>query len=818
MNLTEQYKDTGLKLSNGFPNIYHIFNHGGVIAHIEKNGGIDKFGFIDVRKEGDMIFPNRWYSFMLDNSTWYLERPMYGPAVKFISTAHDGTVFHHMPKDGRILPYGVISSQKDPDFGENSYHLFVERDRTLRLIIKVAPGTFSTFEALLCKYHISDGDYKIRQNQLLDSEYGTAMLSADKLYNSLLNREPFENIQGKLTWEKSYFDADNNALIYPAMRTFEDGKKIPLYMVFGCSEKIQADETVQNWMMKTIWKDKTEIAFSIALGEDLPALLKKVSVSAAEAEEKCRVLIESSAFREKNSPAISIPEIPAAADFARVVQDRQAAITIRDTGKYAAILAASGNFGYFICWDHNYPIRDFITTGDFDTAKQLLRYGLDYPHMKTLAFSVSQLILEVSELIAFEGNCDFLKEYWKKIQELFEFIKCYIDPETGMVRSCHCCGVDNPAEIGLSSTFYAACINAWHYAAARTMANFAMMLGEEEKAAKYYAESEKLKVNYPRYFFNGETGTLRVAVNDDYMLPSSEVYHNSSSIGLDYPYGEFLLRECVPGIAEYYRTKLRHPEGYSAIAYNSQSPCEMWRSVYMNQHIGHNTRVARLNNDVKEAKRVAKHYFQAFEDNATAVETFNIDGMNGDTSQWTKWQAFSATAALHCLHQSIAGIAWSRGGLAYLPADDQQKIELRNFRFDGKVWNISVEGSGRYVRCIRLNEKDFYGSMQVPSDLVCREVNTLEIFRSETPWEKPVLLYATDIPICNVEETESGIAFTVDANAVAPMKFFAPGNAVLSVNGMPVSAEYCSESKTLWIDMQFHKGDRIVCCNAENTK
>lgn len=811
MNLTERYKDTGLKLSNGFPNIYHIFNHGGVIAHVEKNGGIDKFGFIDVRKEGDMIFPNRWYSFMLDDSNWYLERPMYGPAVKFISTAHDGRVFHHMPKDGRILPYGVISSQNDPDFGENSYHLFVERDRTMSVIIKVAPDMFSSFETILCKYHISDGDYKIRQNQLLDSEYGTAIISADKLYDSLLNREPFENIQGKLTWEKSYFDADNNALIYPAMRTFEDGKKIPLYMVFGCSEKIHVEETVQNWMLKTFWEDKTEIAFSIALGEDLPALLKKVSVSAAEAEERCRVLIESSVCREKNSPEISIPGIPAAADFARVIQDRQAAITINDTGKYAAILAASGNFGYFICWDHNYPIRDFITTGDFDTAKQLLRYGLDYPHMKTLAFSVSQLILEVSELIAFEGNCDFLKEYWEKIQELFEFIKCYIDPETGMVRSCHCCGVDNPAEIGLSSTFYAACINAWHYAATRTMANFAGLLGEEEKAEKYWVESEKLKVNYPRYFFSRKTGTLRVAVNDDYTCPSSEVYHNSSSIGLDYPYGEFLLRECIPGIAEYYRTKLRHPEGYSAIAYDSQSPCEMWRSVYMNQHIGHNTRVARLNNDIKEAQRVAKHYFQAFEDNATAVETFNIDGMNGDTSQWTKWQAFSATAALHCIHQSLAGIGWSRGGLFYLPANDNEKIEIRQFIFGGNTWNISISGRGSFVSSMRVNGIEFSGTMQIPEDLVRNGENALEIIRSEQAWGKPVLLYAEDLLLKDFHENEQGFEFTALENGYSSVKISAENEPVVLVNGTQIPVEFYPEEKTAWVNHKFSKNDKVEC-------
>lgn len=262
MNLIAKYSAVGLPLKNGFPEFYHVFNHGATTADIGRTGGIDTLGFIDVRKEGDMIFPNRWYSHVLNRNSWHMERPMYGPAVKFVSVAHDGTVFHHAPINGRILPYGVIAAQEDPDFGCSFYHLYLEQDRTLRLILKASPEHFNSLDIVISKYHIANGKYMIRQNQLIDNEYGVEMLAPEQLYDSYLKKEPFRNVHGMLEWKESYFDQKYNALIYSGMRSFEDGGKIPLFMVFGCSEKCSCSETDQSWILRSAWSHESGIAAS----------------------------------------------------------------------------------------------------------------------------------------------------------------------------------------------------------------------------------------------------------------------------------------------------------------------------------------------------------------------------------------------------------------------------------------------------------------------------------------------------------------------------------------------------------------------------
>lgn len=809
--LTEKYSHIGLKLENGLPEFYHAFNNGAFTADIGRSGGIDRLAFIDIRYADEMMFPNRWYSEMLNRKGWHLGRPMYGPAVKFISTAADGTVFHHAPLNGRKLPYGLITEQNDDLFGRNEYHIFLERDLTLRILASADSGTFATFDIVISKYHFAGGKYMIRQNQLLNHEYGIDMLPENIIDPDYFKNIPFSNVHGEMNWTDFNFDEAANAHVCSAVRKFKDGTERPLYMLFGCSEKCTVIETEQNFILRCQHNYGNKIAASVAIGENLQDLKEKVSLTFEETQKHLELLLENIEAIEKSSPEIYIENHPEISDFARIARTMQQAAVIEDETDYAAILAAFGKFGYFIAWDHNYPIRDFITTGDFKTAQKLIRYGIDYPYMETVPFSVAQLILAVNELTAFSGNCDFLKENYPKLLDMFLYLENFIDREKRMLKTTHCCGVDNPAEIGLSKFFYAACLNSWHYAATYAMANFALIMHDETLAEKFYNQAEKHKESYIRYFYNEKTGTLRAAVNDDFSCPDIEVFHNSSSIGLDYPCGEYLLRKGISSIADYYKTKLRHPDGYSAITYNSDSPCEMWRSVYMNQHIGHNTRIHRLNNDMQEANRVAEHYFKEFEKSLNAIETFNLEGCDGDISQRVNWQSFSCTAALHCIHQTLAGIAWTRGGLVYLPADDSRKISMSGFIFDGRKWNISINGNGSFVNCIKLNGETFKNTMQIPSDLINSKECSLEIIRSAEIPQTPVLLYAVDTKIKNFEVSDKKIRFRIAGDSFGIMKFFAEKTPELTVNGKRIETEYFADNHTLWCNCRFYENDVIEC-------
>ncbi|MBR2509403.1 MAG: hypothetical protein IKB71_06615 [Lentisphaeria bacterium] len=809
--LMQKYSTIGLPIKNGFPEIYHTFSNHTLTAQVGRTGGIDRLAFIDVRYVDDMMFPNRWYADIFNRKNWHLERPMYGPAIKFISVSGNGSSFHHAPVSGRKLPYGVISEQRDELFGNNSYNIFLDREQTLHVMTGVEAGKFDFFDIVISKYHIADGKYMINQNQHLGRANEIEILSGRKPDEDYLNKKPFDNIQGEMKWTDFVFDEKSNVFICSAVRIFEDGTERPLYVLFGCSQKCTVIETEQNWILRVEYGSTDKIAAAAAIGEDIGELKKKVSLSYDDTQKKLERMLAETEITEKSSSVFFIENMPEVSDFARIALSMQKSVVIDDETDYAAILAGSGKYGFFMSWDHVYPIRDFITNGDFETAKKLLRYGIDYPHGQTSVFSAEHLILEIAELTAFEGNTEFLQEVYGKIKDCFEHLKKYSDADTGIMKTDYGCGADNPAEIGLAKFFHASCYDAWYYAATRTMADFALMLNDDTSAEEYFLQSEKHKENYMKYFFDEQVGALRVGVNYDLSSASVNVFHNSSSIGLDYPYGEFLLRKGVHRIAEYYKTKLRHPTGYSALAYDSESPCEMWRSVYMTQHLGHNTRVQRLNNDMVEANRVADHYFKEFAKSLNAIETFNIDGLNGDTSQRASWQTFSCTAALHCIHQTLAGVAWSMGGLYYLPADDYRDVKVENFIFDGRKWKISINGSGSFVKKMKLNGKTFVNTMQVPVDMLESAVCELEIIRSAEVPDVPVLLYAEDIRIKEFETAECGISFKADGKAFGVMKFFAEKEAVVTVNGSKIPTEYFADTKILWCNCKINYNDKIEC-------
>ena len=816
--IMKKFGDVGLGFENGFPEYFHTLNNGVFTVDVGRTGGIDSLGFVDVRIFENMIYPNRWVHRLLSRKKCHMNRPMYGPAVKFLSVDRTGSVFYHRPEKGRLLPYGFISEQAASTCNTNSYHLFLNRDRTLYACFENHSASFKKLLILISKYHLNDGPFQTRQNQLMNHEYGVEMLSSEQLESAYHQGKPFQDFPGELHWSKISFDNTRNAFIFEGLREYKDGTKRNLFMLFSMSERCHFFETPQQWCLECPWNAIDGMAVSIAVRDHLPQTAESPWISKKQTEEQLVELLNCSRYHEETSPTMTLSHLPEASDFARVVRDFQTALLINGGEKHLAILAAAGKYGYFPAWDHNYPIRDFITTGDFKSARCLLRYALDYPYTRTVAFSISQVVLEVNELLSFEGSTDFLHEIWSKLLAEFCFLEKYVDKESGLLKAAHCCGVDNPAEVGLSRFFYAACINSWYFAALRTMENFAVVMHDGKTAEIMRKHAEKLYQNFLHYFFNRETGTLRVAVNEDFSIPRIEVFHNSSTIGLDYPYGEYLLHDVIAKLAAYKKQKLRHPFGYSAIAYDSASPCEMWHSVYMNQHLGHDTLTARLAGDGKEALRGARYYFQQFECCKTAIETFNLDGCNDDVFQRTAWQAFSATGALHCLHQSLIGIAWSRGGLFYIPAQDEQTIELKNFHFGNTVYHITVHGGGPYVKTMVINGLEIVGSMQLPSDVANDGERHLEICRSKTPWRLPVLLHIIDIPIKNLKILDQGIEFTVVSGGHAPLKFYAPCRVSIQVNGSEIPVEYQKEMHIAWADWFFQAGDRIECEIASTSK
>ena len=134
-------------------------------------------------------------------------------------------------------------------------------------------------------------------------------------------------------------------------------------------------------------------------------------------------------------------------------------------------------------------------------------------------------------------------------------------------------------------------------------------------------------------FFDEQEGYLRAALKADGTLPDRIVYQNTHTLGMDYLYGVRLFRRILPKLADYQAVRLWHPMGHTAVAYDSEVPCEMWKSVHMNQHLGHECKTARLGGRADEALHLMRGWLEYFSRYQCAVETFNLAGCDGDSNQ-----------------------------------------------------------------------------------------------------------------------------------------------------------------------------------------
>ena len=182
---------------------------------------------------------------------------------------------------------------------------------------------------------------------------------------------------------------------------------------------------------------------------------------------------------------------------------------------------------------------------------------------------------------------------------------------------------------------------------------------------------------------------------------------------MDFPCGEYLLRQHIRDIAEYQAYQLYHPSDRSAVAFDSPAH-EMWKNVLMRQHLSHEAKTARAAGLGDEAVRITKCYLDIFDRTKVAIETHNLTGCIGDESQRADWYPLAARACYDALVQGIIGIQGDPGGFQYVPCDMKGRMKLHNYRFMNSTWNIDISGAGPFVGRLILDGVPMQGTLRLP--------------------------------------------------------------------------------------------------------
>lgn len=773
-----------MKKGRFFPEDHRSFCNGRLSLNIDRFGGIESIHILNLQKFEDKIYPARraWKLFSRDGRVQ--NRPYIYPAIRFFREFADGTVRVFFPEYPDIQPSAVLS---------NEYNLMIEdedsfsaeltdtmNEKSRKFICAITKACFydQTFEPT------SDYNQLAHEDIWLPPELHGPDFDINK---------PMPDGRVELERTAPVFDAENNALIFTVHAIapfFEKDVKF----AFCCSEKITFTEDKNQWVIKTDFINAEKAIFSFGIAEDAAGATAKAKAAIKNHSAALASHIASDRFPLNTE--VSVESMPDAATFLKVAPYFQSALCMAESEDEVAIRAAFNKFGFFAFWDHIFPLRDFLIFGKPEVTRKGLQYMLNYPNWDTNPFVMMHLAIALNEYLAFSDDRKLLDRFMEPFKKAFRFTLTLVDEKTGLIRYGLDTAVDIMPELGLDGLFHASCVNSWWYNCCCCFINFAMMTNDTAFADEAASYEKKIAENYTKILFDKENGYLKAAVGANFEEMNCRVFLQTKTIGADYVHGSWLLRKVRNAMSNYIMKHLHHPMGLSAVSYDSEAPAIYLKGTRMNQHLGHSCKVLRSANRTDGVQHQLGNYLYAFNETLNAIETFNYSYCSGDQTQRADWQAFSATAAIQAIVQGKIGIAWHRGGLFYIPADDDDECSINNFTFNGRKYNISISGKGQFAE-ITLNGRKLEGTMQIPADMLKAE-NTIVIKRVESTPDRPVLNWLIDTPIADVKSECGKLEFTVGASTFAKMEVFVPGTAEMFIDGQKADFEYDADTKRLW--------------------
>lgn len=780
-----------------FPETQRAFADGELSLCLDRFGGILEVSLIDIFQFNGRDYPDNVPLMLFSRRAGFASgRPLYGPAVQFLTEGADRQVIYHHPALPEIFPWGVCGKTPEQSFG-----MLID-DKRMLFRFSAKKSLRESFKIAIGRHHLYNGERRCCKNQRItdgcDKHCERAGLDFDP-------KKPFPNGDVKLTWEAPVFLERENVLLWEAELDFPYGKE-KLFIALSASSKLNFSETTSLWILSADWENSKEITTVFGFGKTRGEAMERVKDRGMDFEVLFRRKKKTGTMLEKKSPSIDIEGMPLANLFMRVAPGYQNSLLLRDT---VGIRAAQHKYGVFILWDTLYPIRDLLWNGQIKEAKELYLSMLGYPYLENSPWVISHMVLILDEILSFECDPAFLETSWSYMKQYLETMLKFTNPATGMIVSYMNTGVDIPSELGLAGLYAAPCINAWWYGALRILENLALNREDNETAEKTAPLIKRLEASYLKGFLSVENGYLRSGINEDLSHGSIEAFQNTSTIGLDYPFGAYLMRDAIVSLAQYQKHKLYHPAGYTAVSWDTEIECEMWKSVHMNHHLGHETRLARMAGMLPEAYRIVECFLESFDFYKTAIETFNYSGCLGNETQTCDWQTFAATSVCEALRSGLAGIARHRGGLYYIPADDYRKICLRNLRLGKTTINVVISGKGEYFEPVKLNGGILAGTAQLPVDRIVGKSLLWEIKRTNVPFQTPVLLNTFGLPVVNFETFANGFGFSAGACGHFPVEVYSEKETVVLQNGQEVSFQFDRKRKRVWMDLHFKHLDYI---------
>ncbi|MBU4274053.1 MAG: hypothetical protein KKA28_19650 [Planctomycetes bacterium] len=786
------------------PDEYYAFTDGQLSCTVERHGGINTLRCLDVLEKDGKLYPDRGATPVIFSKEGGIcgKRPLYGPAVQFISTntfsdGASGRNLFHVPDRLQLYPFGFTSESLR--FGHRTtYDLAIIGRDVLFAFMNRFP-TRANLVVNIGKSHIFQGDAYTLKHQLAEG--------GDNLDNP-----PFkENRTWKQKWGFIGFDPKCNGFVLEGAMKFAYGTK-PVVVLFTADCPLAFSENESRYFLEAKWTERRKIHLCLTMAETRQGAVSQARKVFGGFENILSRKIKESISYSKKSTTLDAEDYPDIQKFSKTAPSFLKAMTLAETPREICIRAATHKYGFFNLWDQVWPAKAFMLMGDWETAKKLIRYPLSLLTAKEKKHEIIYLalfeILIAEDIIAISGDRQFEKEIYGELKRLFLAYLGRADLKNGFLSAGGACGVDDPKEIGIEGEVWPCCLNSFWYDACRAMENLALRRGDAETAGRAEKQWKLIQKNYLDVFYNPRNGYLYSSVNAD-SGKGILIYQHTAALGMDFAYGESLLHPRLKEIGGFQAYQLYHPAGRSGVAYWDTAH-EMWKNCIMFQHLAHEMRTARAAGLGDEIARMMKVYLGHFHRNKVAIETHNLVGAEGDITQRSNWQAFGTRALYSGIVESLIGIQCDLGGFGYVLCDGSGEMAISNFKFRKGHWNIQINGDGQYVSKFAVDGRTLRGTMKVPAEyLGDGRSHTLQITRSRIPFKRPTLLAAPGAAIRGVTAEPGSLAFGVSIAAHPSVKFFSPLKPRIDINGRTVECYWNPEACVGWFDALMEPGMRV---------
>lgn len=768
-------------------------------ATIDGDGGICELSIIDCYEHQDVVYPDEVPLPIFSRGRGeFLGRPLYGAALQAYTVTRNKRAILHRPTEQTVSPWGLTGRDT-----EQTYRLMLDNYRVLWQF-SCNEETRDTLQWCCQTNALFCGEKEVHMNQHRGA--GSTQIGGLYTVEELERMSVLPKINGvaQVHWIQQEFDEQEQVLFFQGQIDYPFGQREYILAV-GSDASLAKRQAQGMTILQASWEERETITFGLAIGTTRREALESLRNGVKEFDNIWWKKESHAVEIEKLALTVHTEKLSSSADFCQMTAQYLDSLLVgRTEDGYIGVRAAAEKYGYFSIWDAIYPIRDMLWNHQKEDACRQIKYLLKLPLMENTPISSLHAIVQWNEVRAFCPESE-LENLYPEVLKIFRLASKSTEPQYRLLMYTGNAGADHAEEVGLTGLFLAPEVNALWYMASRIVRNEAINQGDWETVKQADDIIQGVEKGYRKVFFSEKEGYLRAAADTNLQPAAFEVFHNSNTMGYDYPLGMYLMRDMVDSLAHYQSHQLWHPLGHRAVCFDSEVPCEMWKYVHMNQHNGHEMKLQRMAGNIREVYRVMNEYLKVFDRWKVAQETNNYSRFAIDASQVCSWQAFSATANMEALRMAVAGIMKHRGGICYLPVNDMEKIVVERVPNGNHCIDITIEGHGAYA-VLQADEQLIEGTLQLPADVICSKLVVKRITKLPT---YPVLNYALDLPIKQVTACDKTLQFVCDSNVHTPICLLSVYCPTVTVNGKPVSLEWQGDKHMAWIDRRWHAGDTV---------